>query len=266
MSTVNTFKIRADPEFIAVDKAGTHINVKPYTVKEAEVAWDHDGDVLEVKPKPSRFAFRIVRRIQRLLLKHEVSQKLMASGYKFRGGGYIKTVRRSLGLGGHIHFDLPYTKPVNAGDAVFYARIEALNKMTGYLEGLDILPKVHSSYRHRYAEIETVRKAGDADRLEYRYMCSWLHSPIAAYLCLTAAKITAAHPESCIVGDNISMDNLKAWFERFKEKDVDAARVVERIFEPKLNLEARLDLDLQSTWKSLKQLGGIEGHESVSAL
>jgi len=74
---------------------------------------------------------------------------------------------------------------------------------------------------------------------------------------LTAAKITATHPELGIGDNDISVPILRAWFEKFKEKDVDACRVVEKIFEPKLPLEARLDVDLQESWKSLKSLGGL---------
>jgi len=249
LSTVNTFLIGADPEFIALDKNGSHVNVKPYTTKEAEVAWDHDGDVLEVKPRPSKFAFRLVRRMQRLLLNHEVSKKLTESGYKFRSGGYIKTAKRSLGLGGHIHFDIPYSRV-----SIESAKIVALNRFTCILEGLDILPKTESSYRHRYSGIEIIRCANESDRLEYRNMCSWLHSPVTAQLCLTGAKLAIVHPETV----TLTMD-LRTWFESFKEKDRDAARVVEKIFEPKLKLEARLDLDLQDTWQSLKKLdmGGL---------
>jgi len=198
-----------------------------------------------------------------LLLKHEVSKKLMADGYKFRSGGYVHTDKRSVSLGGHVHFDIPYS---NIPDPSIDTRLIALTNMTKYLEALDILPTEHSKYRHRYFQVEPVRRANDADRLEYRYMCSWLHSPLAALVCLTAAKITVANPELGLVGTDVSMLLLQTWFEKFKNKDVDAARVVERIFEPKLKLEARLDLNLQDTWKSLKQLGGIEGHESGAAL
>src|SRR5258708_34330049 len=70
MKTVNQFKIGADPEYIALDKAGLHFNVKGYTTMDKEVAYDHNGDVLEVKPMPSRYAFRLVRRIRKLLLEH----------------------------------------------------------------------------------------------------------------------------------------------------------------------------------------------------
>ena len=43
--------------------------------------------------------------------------------------------------------------------------------------------------------------------------------------------------------------------EKFKGKDLDAARICESIFERKLKLEAQLDVDLQDSWKSLKYLG-----------
>lgn len=248
MPTLNSFLIGADPEFIVVNRAGEHVNVKPYTTKEAEVAWDHEGDVMEVKPKPSKYAFRLVRRMRKLLLQHEVSKKLTTSGFKFRSGGYLKTKTRSLGLGGHIHFDVPFKEG---------PRTIALYNLTAFLENLDILPKTHSRYRHDYQVIEPIRPSNDGTRLEFRHMCSWLHSPIAAQVCLTAAKITATYPELGLVGE-ASIPKLQSWFEKWKTRDSDVARVVEKIFEPKLPLEARLDLDLQDTWKSLKQLGGVE--------
>jgi hypothetical protein len=186
-----------------------------------------------------------------------VSQKLLNSGYSFRSGGYIKTARRSLGLGGHVHFDFPF---VAENDK----RVYALNGVTSLLEELDILPKLQSGYRHRYQAIDTIRKANDANRLEYRYMCSWLHSPITTQLCLTAAKLAATHPESVSTKD-ISVAALQSWFEQFKNKDDDADRVIEKIFEPKLKLEAKIDVDLQDSWKSLKKLGG-SGNEVGAAL
>ncbi len=234
----------------SIDKAGAHVNIKSFTTKNAEVAWDHEGDVLEVKPKPSKCAFRLVRRMRKLLLQHEVSKKLMETGYRFRSGGYIKTAKRSLGLGGHVHLDILYSKHTDA-------QTNALHNLTWALEKLDILPRQQSYYRHSYANVDAIRQANNADRLEYRFMCSWLHSPVTAQICLTAAKITAAHPELGIAHDIVSMPILQAWFEKFKEKDVDACRVVEKIFEPKLPLEARLDVDLQESWKSLKSLGGL---------
>jgi len=60
---------------------------------------------------------------------------------------------------------------------------------------------------------------------------------------------------------SITLRNL---FERVKDKDIDAARVVEKIFEPKLKLEAQVDKDIQDTWKSLKKLGGVEGELSTA--
>ena len=242
--------IGADPEYIAIDKTGAHVNIKSFTTKDAEVAWDHEGDVLEVKPRPSKCVFRLVRRMRKLLLQHEVSKKLIEAGYKFRSGGYFKTRSRSLGLGGHIHLDIPYSTHTDV-------QTNALHNLTYALEKLDILPRQQSYYRHSYANVESIRMANNADRLEYRFMCSWLHSPVTAQICLTAAKIMAVRPELALDHLTISMPIFQAWFEKFKEKDVDACRVVEKIFEPKLPLEARLDVDLQESWKSLKSLGGL---------
>lgn len=85
-------------------------------------------------------------------------------------------------------------------------------------------------------------------------MCSWLYSPVTTLLCTTAAKLIAVNPKVELNG----LAGLKLLFEQYKSKDIDAARVVEKIFEPKLKLEARVDLDIKDTWKSLKSLGGVE--------
>ena len=269
MRTVNTFKIGADPEYIALNKDGTHLNIKSYTTKAAEVAWDHEGDVLEVKPMPSRYAFRLIRRIRRLLLEHAVSRKLLRDGLKFRGGAYFKIPRRVITMGGHIHFDVPFAEHgnfqfvVDQYDPCFTCltnenkkRVKALDRLTRLLESMDILPQEEASKRHRAAngdwgKYSAVRCGNNHNHLEYRSMCSWLHSPVAALICLTGAKLVAAHPEIEIEED------LRKYFEKFRNKDIDASRVCEKIFEPKLKLEARIDLNMQDTWKSLRQLGGV---------
>jgi len=271
MRTVNTFKIGADPEYIALNKDGTHLNIKSYTTRAAEVAWDHKGDVLEVKPLPSRYAFRLVKRIRKLLLEHEVSRELLRDGLKFRGGAYFKIPRRVITMGGHIHFDVPFADDITIrdyglignNDASFNLlndknkkRVKALDCLTRLLESIDILPQKESIKRHRagngdWSKYSAIRCGNNHNHLEYRSMCSWLHSPVAALICLTGAKLVAAHPEIEIEED------LRKYFEKFKNKDIDAARVCERIFEPKLKLEARIDLNIQDTWKSLRQLGGV---------
>jgi len=259
MIAINPFKIGADPEFYAITKSGDHHNIKGYTTKEAaDVAFDHNGDVLEVKPAPSKYAFRVVRRIKKLLLEHQTTTRMLSQGLRFRAGGRVTTATRNLGLGGHIHIDIPFDKD-------WQPQFNALHLIRQSLEDFDILPQKDSKYRNQYQHIDPVRKANDANRLEYRSMCSWLHSPVAAQLCLTAGKLAAAQPSSVVkVFDSVA--ELRGWFEKFKTKDWDAARVVEKIFEPKLKLEARIDVDLEDSWKSLKRLGGIGSDESSSAL
>lgn len=273
MRTVNTFKIGADPEYIALDKAGQHFNVKAYTNKEKEVGWDHSGDVLEVRPQPSRCTYRLIRRIRKLLLEHEVSKTLIKDGIRFRSGAYLRIPRKVITLGGHVHFDIPFSAHSSyVGDNIDLAyllpenknRIKRLNELTKLLEQLDILPQIESQQRHGYCNNNysgplSVRCGNKDNHLEYRAMASWLHSPIAALVCLTAAKLAAAHPEVDI------NENLKKYFEFFKSKDTDAARVYEKIFERKLKLEAQLDVDLQDSWKSIKHLRGVED-EISSAL
>jgi len=124
---------------------------------------------------------------------------------------------------------------------------------------LDILPKEACHHRRRYGQLDygklsSVRGADKDNHFEYRSMCSWLYSPVTTLLCTTAAKLIAVNPKVELNG----LAGLKLLFEQYKSKDIDAARVVEKIFEPKLKLEARVDLDIKDTWKSLKSLGGVE--------
>ena len=220
---------------------------------------------------PSRYAFRLVRRIRRLLLEHKVSKELLRDRLKFRGGAYFKIPRRVITMGGHIHFNVPFADNITVRDYGLIGnldphfnllskenqkRVKALDRLTRLLEFMDILPQTESSQRHRAAngdwgKYSAIRCGNKHNHLEYRSMCSWLHSPVATLICLTGAKLVAAHPEIEIEED------LKKYFEKFRNKDIDAARVCERIFEPKLKLEARIDLNIQDTWKSLRQLGGV---------
>jgi len=276
---VNSFLIGADPEYIALDKAGTLINVGQYTTKDApDVALDHNGDVLEIKPKPSKSTFRLLRRMQKLLLIHKISKDLIGAGYRLRGGAHYKTPKRMITLGGHIHFDIPcgtnqfknQSIPMEYLSKDNQERVKALDALTILLEDLDILPREDCLHRRRYGQLDygklsAVRGADVDNHFEYRSMCSWLYSPISTMICLTAAKIVSVYPKSMLELANpdksITLRNL---FERVKDKDIDAARVIEKIFEPKLKLEAKVDKDIQDTWKSLKKLGGVEGELSTA--
>ncbi len=111
-----------------------------------------------------------------------------------------------------------------------------------------------------YGKLSAVRGADVDNHFEYRSMCSWLYSPVSTMICLTAAKIVSVYPKAMLELANPNKSiTLRNLFERVKDKDIDAARVVEKIFEPKLKLEAQVDKDIQDTWKSLKKLGGVEG-------
>ncbi len=269
MNLVNSFLVGADPEYIAIDKAGLLINVAGYTTKDnPDVALDHNGDVLEIKPKPSKSTFRLVRRMRKLLLLHQVSKELIGAGLRLRGGAHYRTPKRMITLGGHIHFNIPcstadyrnQTIPIAILSKENQERVKALDALTVLLEDLNILPKEDSHHRRRYGQgdygkLSAVRGADKDEHFEYRSMCSWLYSPVSTMICLTAAKLVATHPD---IKMTTSMAALRLLFETFKEKDVDAARVVEKIFEPKLKLEAQVEKDIQETWKSLKKLGGVE--------
>lgn len=279
MKTINKFMIGADPEFMPLHK-GVHRNVNGFVdraYKDFHV--DHDGDVLEINPEPSMSSYRLTRNIRRLLTQHALTKKLMREGFRFQAGAIANTGRRTVGLGGHVHIDVPlYSKKTTRdhydafGDLIerggvinvitpeAKAIIDALDKVTERLEKLDILPTAQSDLRRKsthYGKFGDVRQANNANRLEYRTMCSWLHSPIATMLALTVAKLAAADPSA--VDDLLhhkghSEANLRKFFEAFATKDLDAKRVVERIFEQGVKLQGDPTADLLRTWKSIRQL------------
>ena len=89
--------------------------------------------------------------------------------------------------------------------------------------------------------------------MEYRSMCSWLYDPKVAFLCLTAAKLAAADPEGTV--DSLtritSFDGLKKWIDRYRTKDSNARRVMEKLPEHKM-VQVSPDVDFRERWKSLE--------------
>lgn len=266
LHTINKFKIGADPEFYALKK-GVHFNVRQYTTKECPtVGWDHRGDILEVKPEPSKSSMRLVRRMRKLLFEDPVSKAIIREGCTFRSGAYVRTENRTVTLGGHVHIDKPFASAEvyrlqpgeNCPSACSLPEnkpiVEALDAYTKKLEDEGVLPRDEAIYRRRYGQADaaafgSVRCGNASNHLEYRAMCSWLHSPVAALLALTGAKVLATHP------DSLKGQTLVKFFEQFKGQDVDVDRVLEKVFEHKLPIEAKLDVDLQDSWRSLQKLG-----------
>jgi hypothetical protein len=175
---------------------------------------------------------------------------------KLRAGAFVPG--RPISLGGHIHLDLPVRPAPSPYSEQFYRPTkDALDLVTQHLEALDILPKHESEQRRshseygRWGDIRT-----DKGRIEYRTMASWLDRPEVAMLCLTAAKLAACDPTGTL-GElqNLratSFELLKRWFTQYRAKDVNARRVVDKIFTlPEKQLQSTPGEDFRPAWRQL---------------
>lgn len=253
---INNFLLGCDPEFVALDVNGRTMHLD---LHEEEIGIDHGGRVGEFRPKPCKGAFALTKRLQRLILSRPI-ENIRAS--RLRGGARVNDES----LGGHVHFG--FKNPVQE-EVEYFVRpdgtqsarvkqkgddliIRALDKVTGILEHLDILPKNESENRRKgtYGKYGDVRDSGG--HMEYRSMCSWLHDPKVAFLCLTAAKLAAADPEGTLDGLTkvTSFEGLKKWIGLYKTKDSNASRTLEKIREHKL-VQVDPGLDFRERWRTL---------------
>ena len=254
---INTFQIGCDPEFVALDKDLKLIKTTFVTDEDldksavTEVGFDHNGRVIELRPKPTQGTFALCRRLQRLV-GEAIEQFPNAS--KFRAGATCS----GESLGGHVHFGVPvytqgngYYTEVNPDIAL---PISALDKVTYILEHLDILPMGESANRRKgkFGKWGDIR---DSDgHLEYRTMASWLYDPRVSFLCLTAAKLAASEPKSTLdaLAKVTSFEGLEAWMRLYRDKDANARRAVEKIFPKGLKtVQIDPDVDFRERWKEL---------------
>lgn len=266
VKVVNEFLIGCDPELIGI-KDGKHANASAFGIPQrGPVGWDHGGDVIELRPRPAKTAFTLSLHLKDLV-------KTLTGGDKFRAGAYFKGEPDVLGrpkemtLGGHVHIDVPF-ELVDYGQR---QRVAALDEVTHRLEELDVLTKAEMPLRRTrgkavfagiagtpYGAFGDVKSADGANRLEYRTMPSWLYSPVTTFLALTSAKLAAAHPEETLrhfMFQPASKAKLRGFFELFSDKDVDAKRAVEMIFEANRSIVRDPDVDVVKTWeKEWKQI------------
>lgn len=237
----NKFLVGCDPEAVALGPRGGLVNLRDKISQSGSVGYDHNGDVFEVRPKPFRGTYSLVKQMKELL-----NTQVPTTITRLRAGAVVPTSSRTLYLGGHIHLDLPWT---GSGKV-----ITALDRLTEVLESLDILPTQESLTRRQshsgYGRFSDVRVAGEGDRMEYRTMASWLFSPSTAFLCLTLGKLAAVDPtlatETLKIGEQKS---LRAFLEAFAEKDINAKRVLERLFEKRVRLQADPEKNVLAAWE-----------------
>ena len=232
MKALNNFLIGADPEFMLVEN-GMPVNVTralgpPMLPEHGPVGWDHRGRVMELRPEPARHVYTVVRRIKKLLEESPMTRLKQYNWSILDPSSHDVT-------GGHIHFammprdDGGWTWPGGVRSARHVA--PALAMISYLLETLDILP-LGASFKRRfnseYGNFGDIRTKNN--HFEYRAMSSWLHSPQAAFLALTAAKLTVCVPERALELDlGKGFSALQGFFRHFASVDVDAEKAVENI-------------------------------------
>jgi len=285
---VNSFLVGCDPEFVVFDAAGEGVNLSHKLPHAGQIGWDHSGYVAELRPQPAKGTFTLVKRLKELMMRADS----LDLGNKWKAGAVSRLAGRTVTLGGHVHLDISPLKegyvhetsvvrdPDNPEQVLVEetwtdehkARVKALDTITARLEQLDILPNHESQTRRssgdygHYGDVRVQRhlKYDPAYRpswhlhTEYRTMASWLYDPRNAFLCLTAAKLAAAEPQVAlehIKRTTIPWKQLVNWFELFKEKDVNARRLVDKVLsQGHKALVADPEVDFRERWKGKAQL------------
>jgi hypothetical protein len=247
---VNTFRIGADPEFVILN-GGKIVNVQD-TLTDIEAGYDHGGYVVELRPAPAFGAYTLVKRLQKILKTNAKLAKI--KDHKWKAGAYFyDPATRAITLGGHVHIDK------NPKEEEQTLLVSALDRLTKYLEDLDILPKEESAKRRNsttgYGRFGDIRKSNDGNHIEYRSMSSWLSDPKQAFLALTGAKLAATNPQitlDCLRPKAHSFEGLKTFFDYYKHKDVDAGRAIEKILDDTIEkCQTDPDQDIKESWREL---------------
>lgn len=183
-------------------------------------------------------------------------------------------------LGGHIHLD------IRANDPRWDSVVEALDVQHRLFEDLELYPKEacevrrdegygkfgwvtcngagnedeEEGYRYEKNELDAAVLHGFKDpskyHMEFRTPPSWLYHPRISMMALTSAKLAAADPEGTIEalrGKPIHLNTLTNWYERYKGKDANADRVLERILHGTSVNKLQFDTqkDLKDVWSTI---------------
>lgn len=235
----NPFLIGADPEFAFLDTRGDA--VLALSLPQGKLGYDHGGRVVEIRPDPKHLASSICADIYRTLNRRELHP---FRRYKWKAGA----MAGGQAIGGHIHFDIPFTQEVQALDLMYH-----------WFETLELLPRAEAEERRRegYGTLDSgqghIRQ--HAGRLEYRTPPSWLYSPDLAHLTLTAFKLAQIDPAQTLRSLHTPSirpaAKLKDFIRGFASSDDDASELSARL-EPR-NALARFrgdpSTDLKTAWE-----------------
>lgn len=245
---INNFLVGADPEFVLMNPPSLVRGLRGLRTAgsgqsgrtEARMwGFDHDGWVLESHPRPSLSTVEVIKNIRASM--NQIG-RCFGDTHKWRAGAFIEAPERNIGLGGHIHIDLP---------RIPNGALYGMDHLTTWFEALDILPRNECHARRNttpYGRLSDVRV--ERGRFEFRSMCSWLFSQRVSMLCLTAIKLVNAAPESWqTLGSpsQASVKKLEDWFALFKGKDDDVDRMFAKDYFTK-KLTYNPDRDLKNTW------------------
>lgn len=278
---INNFLVGCDPEFVGLKEDGGVLNVEKVWLGnspteqqrddfyKAEIGYDHNGRVAELRPSPCKGTYALVKKLQKLIQSPRVEELLRAGARKLRAGARAG----SESLGGHVHFGFPRgddTLQLSADGNPIYDpntgrylaktpdllvnKVKSLDALVRLLEHLDILPRDESIRRRQghYGKFSDVRDSNG--HMEYRTMASWLFDPKVAFTCLTAAKIAAADPEGTLksLTGVTSFQGLVNWIEKYQHKDSNARRLKEKVLDlghPKVRVDP--DVNLVERWREL---------------
>jgi hypothetical protein len=242
MPIANSYKVGADPEFVILQQG--HLQqwrkqVPPHS------SWgiDHGGWVYESQPRPDFSIRNLVRNLKDSLNDFATQ----APEGTWKANGYLRTPEREVGLGGHVHIDLPFPHKEH---------LDAYDRFYEYLEKLDILPTTSCDNRRKrlhYGQKSDYRS--EHGHFEYRSLPSWLFSQRVTKICLTGIKLLTVDPTAASALGSVQqadIPKLRSMFEAFKAKDEDADWLLSSgLFKRKLNVNP--DRNLLDVWKITPQ-------------
>lgn len=261
---VNKWLVGCDPEFVILDQNGNLFNTNEVLPQRGPIGWDHSGFVVEFRPEPARGTFQILKRLQALVNSKDMER---LRRYGWRAGAYVKAKPRgTITLGGHVHLDIAPPSHGNGDEDEHNAVVEACDRWTMLMEGLDILPRAESqarrtdprAVREHYGQWSDWRPAGDrGERMEYRTPASWLFDPKVAFLTMTGIKLAAVNPATMlekVPKTGHGWKNVRQLLECYSGKDSNARRALEKLVEGKLSpahLHVDPSVNFAERWQSL---------------
>lgn len=242
----NKFEVGCDPEFVVVGPQGQIVSVA--SLGGGKVGFDHAGRCVELRPEQARGTFTLVRRLKSLLDEAKLDN---FRKFRWRAGAYYRAAlvegpNNRITLGGHVHFNITQANfPKGA--------LKALDSFTGLLEHTEVLPRAECISRRtqtEYGKWGDIRYDTPDHHVEYRTMASWLFNPWVTFMALTGAKLAVVAPEAAseALADKTSRRDISAFFERFRNKDINADRVLDKLERPSW-LEYTPDVNIKDAWE-----------------